>query len=365
MKKVSDMEKEKVFSEAVLGRPMSKRSARNSMVLDYNAYIRMGYNENPYGMAESVKKVISEYTNYAHFYPEFQYDELREVLAKKHDLKKTNFVIGEGSADLINVAGEAFLNPSDEVIFCPTFYAFKDMVDIERAKLVMVPLKEDMSYDLDGIYHAITDKTKMVVITNPNNPTGGYVSIDAIREFISKLNEDIVVFIDEAYMEFATADDCKSAIDLIDEFPNKPILVMKTFSKYYALAGVRIGYLVANEEVVEGVLVVPIPTVSELSQRAAIQTLQEEDYYLDKKGKIVEGARYLEKELKRLGCTVYPTQTNFIMFDAHVDNEWLQDKLLEKKIHIACPMFNRVTVSTKENNEYFIQCLEEILKDTK
>lgn len=359
------MEREKVFSKAVLGKPASKRAIRNSIVLDYDEYIRMGYNENPYGMADSVKKVICDATNYAHFYPEFQYDTLREVLAKKHNIKKTNFVIGEGSSDLINVVGEAFLDPDDEVVFCTTFYAFNDMAEIERAKLVIVPLKEDKTYDLDGMYNAITDKTKMVVITNPNNPTGQYVSIDAIREFVSKLRDDIVVFIDEAYMEFATADDCKSAIDLISEFPNKPILVMKTFSKYYALAGVRIGYLIGSEEVIEGVLVVPIPTVSELAQRAAIQTLQEEDYYLDKKEKIVEGVRYLEKELERLGCKVYPTQSNFIMFDAHVDNEWLQDKLLEKKIHIACPMYNRVTASTKENNEYFIKCLEEILKENK
>lgn len=359
------MDKEKLFSQAVLEKPASKRAIRNSMVFNYDEYIRMGYNENPYGMADSVKEVICKNTNYAHYYPEFQYDTLRDVLAKKYNLKKSNFVIGEGSSDLINVVGEAFLNPGDEVVFCPTFYAFNDMVEIERAKLVLVPLLENKKYDLDGMLKAITDKTKMVVITNPNNPTGQYVGIDEIRNFINKLPENIAVFIDEAYIEFATASDCKSAIELINEFPNKPIIVMRTFSKYYALAGVRIGYLVCSEEVANGILVVPIPTVSLLSQSAAIQALKEEEYYLSTKEKIVEGVRYLEKELERIGCTVYPTQSNFIMFDAHCDYEWLQDKLLEKKIHIAVPMMNRVTASTKENNEYFIKCLEEILSEIK
>lgn len=357
------MEREKLFSEAVLHRPISNRATRNSMVLDYSTYIRMGYNENAYGMADSVKQVISKATENAHFYPEFQYDTLREVLSNKYNLKKENFIIGEGSADLINVVGQAFLNPGDEVILCPTFYAFSDMITIARAKQVTVPLLEDKSYDLDGIYKAITKKTKMVVITNPNNPTGQYVSYEAIREFIKKIPNNIVIFIDEAYIEFATAEDCKTVVPLVSEFIDKPILVMRTFSKYYALAGVRIGYLVGNVEVIAGILQIPIPTVSQLSQLAAIQSFQEETYYQSSRNKIVEGARYLEKELERLGCTVYPTQTNFIMFDAHCDYDWLQDKMLEKKIHIAVPMMNRVTVSTKENNEYFIKCLEEVLKD--
>lgn len=355
------MEKEKLFSKDVLAKPASKRAIRNSMPIRYTGFARMGYNENPYGMAESVKEVIRDAIEYGHFYPEFQYDTLRAALAEKYNMKPSNFVIGEGSSDLINIVGQAFLNPGDEVIICPTFYAFNDMAEIGRAKLITVPLLEDKRYDLDGIYNAITDKTKIIVITNPNNPTGQYVGIDAIHDFVAKIPDNIVVFIDEAYIDFATAPDCKSAVGLVEEFPEKPIIVMRTFSKYYALAGVRIGYLLCSEQVAAGILIVPISTVSQLSQRAALQSLKEEAFYQASREKIVEGVRYLEKELERLGCKVYPSQSNFIMFEPYCDYIELQDALLEKKIHIAIPMMNRVTASTKENNEYFIQCMEEIL----
>lgn len=355
------MNKQAIFSKSVLEKPETKRAIRLVKPIDHEHTIRMGYNENPYGMPESVKKAIADSATYGHFYPDFLYHKLRIALADKFDLKEENVIIGEGSSDLINVAGHAFLNEGDEVVLCPTFAAFYDMIEMARAKQVLVPLCENMSYDLDGILKAVTNKTKMVVITNPNNPTGQYVSIDALRNFVEKIREDIVIFIDEAYIDFATASDCKSAVSFIKEYKDRPIVVMRTFSKYYALAGIRIGYMLCSEELAEGIRIVPIPTVSHTAQLAALAALDETEYYEDAKEKIVEGARYLERELEKLGCTVYPTQTNFILYDPHCDYAKVRDMLLEKGIHISIPMMDRVSISTPENNAYFIQCMKEIL----
>lgn len=356
------MEKEKVFSKRVLEKPETQRASRVvEDDIDYDKVIRMGYNENPYGAPESVKKAIHESADTVHLYPDFQGSVIKKELAKLYDISTKNIIMGEGSGALINIVGHAFLNPNEEVVLCPTFAAFNDMIEIERCKVVTVPLKEDKTYDLDGMLEAITDKTKMVVITNPNNPTGTYVSYDAIHSFIEKLREDIVVLIDEAYMELATAEDCKTCIPFVEEFKDRPIVILRTFSKYYALAGARIGYLIANEEVIEGIKVIPGCTVSRAAQAGALQALKESEYYLETKNKIVDGVNYIEKELKDLGCDVYHTQTNFIFFEPHMDYLTVKNKLLEKGVHISTPIMTRVTVSTKENNEYFIQCMKEIL----
>lgn len=358
------MEKERVFSKRVLEKPATQRASRVvEDDIDYDKVIRMGYNENPYGAPESVKKAIASSADSVHFYPDFQGSIIKKELAKLYDVSKDNIIMGEGSGALINIVGHAFLNPGEEVILCPTFAAFDDMIEIESCKVVTVPLKDDKTYDLDGMLEAVADKTKMVIITNPNNPTGTYVSYTAIHSFIEKLREDIVVLIDEAYMELATADDCKTCIPFVKEFKNRPIVILRTFSKYYALAGARIGYLIANQEIVEGIKVVPGCTVSRAAQAGAIQALKETDYYLDTKKKIVEGVNYVEEELKKLGCEVYHTQTNFIFFEPHMDYLKVKNKLLEKGIHISTPIMTRVTVSTKENNEYFIKCMKEILAE--
>lgn len=356
------MEREKVFSKRVLEKPQTQRASRvTEDDVDYDKLIRMGYNENPYGAPESVKKVIADSANMVHFYPDFQGSGIKKELAKLYGISTSNIIMGEGSGALINIVGHAFLNPGEEVVLCPTFAAFNDMIEIERCKVVTVALKEDKTYDLEGMLEAVTDKTKMVVITNPNNPTGTYVSYEAIHSFIEKLREDIVILIDEAYMELSTAEDCKTCIPFIEEFKERPIVILRTFSKYYALAGARIGYLIASEEIVEGIRVVPGCCVSRAAQAAALQALEEKDYYLETKKKIVEGVNYLEEELKKLGCEVYHTQTNFIFFEPHMDYLTVKNKLLEKGVHISTPIMTRVSVSTKENNEYFIQCMKEIL----
>lgn len=354
-----------VFSKAVQekmkGMPAVQKTFTSNAVFD--APVRMGLNENPYGMAPAAKQAFVNAAEHCSCYGNFEVTDLRQALADLYGLKLTNFLIGAGSCQLIQTVGETFLDPEDEVILCPTFSNFYDMTKIFQAKLIKVPLKEDMGYDLEGIRDAVNEHTKMIVITNPNNPTGQYIPYDTLHAFVESLPKDIVVLIDEAYIELATAEDCRTAIPWITEMPDRPVVVSRTFSKYYGMAGVRIGYLIASEEIIRGLGMIPEGFVSREGQLAAIAALHSRDYYEESKKKIVAGARYLETELRKLGCTVWPTQTNFIFFDPHVDPQEVYDRLLAKGILITVQKYDRVTVSTPQNNALFIRTLAVILSE--
>lgn len=355
------MNTEKIFSKNVLEKPETKRASRSNATLDISKLRRMGWNENPYGMSPKALEANIAAAKRGNFYQDFWCRDMKNAIANLYGISTSNLVVGAGSSPLIEIAGQAFLNPGDEVLMCPTFAAFIDMTEIKLGKVVTVPLCDDMSYNLDGLIEAITDKTKMIVVCNPNNPTGGYLPYDKIVEFVNKVPKDIVLLFDEAYIEFATAPDCKTAEPLIFEMPDRPILVMRTFSKYYGMAGVRAGYIIAGEEIVAGMTKVPGSWVPAAAQASVAAALTELDYYAECKEKIVAGRDYISKELAALGCKVYPSQSNFIMFDPHCDPMLVREKLIEKGIMISAPMFCRVSVSTKEDNEYFIACMKEIL----
>ncbi len=359
------MKIEEIFSKSVLEKPDTKRAIRMKNTIDFSSLVRMGWNENPYGMAPNVAKAHEDAAKISHFYEDFWNKDMTEAIAKHYGISTDNVIVGAGSSPLIEIIGQVFINPGDEVIMCPTYAAFNDMVEVRRGKIVMVPLRDDMKFDLDGIAAAVTDRTKMVVICNPNNPTGGYVGYEEIKAFLNKLPKNIVVFFDEAYMEFATADDCRSAMPLIFEMPDRPILVMRTFSKYYAMAGVRAGYIIAGEELMPYISRIPGSWVSTCAQAAAAAAMGEEAaaYYADCKEKIIAGIAYLSKELAGMGCVVYPTQSNFIMFDPHRNPADVRMALIQKGVLISCPMFCRVTASTPENNEFFIKCMKEVMAE--
>lgn len=354
------MELKSILSEAVLCKEESKRASRN-LGVDINTLRRMGLNEHPFGMSPKALAVLEGRAKEGNLYGDFGCAPLKEALAEFYGLKTTNFLTGCGSSALIETCGLAFLNPGDEVVMCPTFAAFLDMAGIRRAKSVVVPLKEDKGYDLDGILDAITDKTKMIIICNPNNPTGQYLGEDALREFVKKVPDNIVIVFDEAYLEFATAPDCKSMLSLIKEGCEKPVIVLKTFSKYYGMAGVRVGYAVADESVIAAMSKCPGSSVNRAGMYAAVEALSDQEYYQEAKKKVVEGVDYLEAGLKELGCEVYHTQTNFIMFEPHRDYAAVRQELINRGILINCPMLCRVSVGNMEDNKVFIEAMKEIL----
>ncbi len=355
-----------LYSQAVANKEDTRRASRIALTgFDMSKLARMGFNEHPYGMSPNVIKAIQDMDVTSNFYGDFFANGLKAELGAMYGLQAHNVLTGSGSSALITTVGTTFLDKDDEVLMCPTFAAFLDMAGIRQAKPVIVPLREDMTYDLDGILEAITEKTKMIVVCNPNNPTGTYIEEQALIDFARKVPDDIVLLFDEAYIEFATATDCKSMYPLIAELPDKPIVVLRTFSKYYGMAGIRIGYALASEEIIAAMAKCPGSAISRSGQAGAIAALKDVDYYEDAKAKVVRDINYLEKELSDMGCTVYHTQTNFIMFDPHVDCQELRMEIIKRGILINTPMLCRVSVGREEENQLFIEQMKGALEKLK
>ena len=300
----------------------------------------------------------------SHFYPDFAAVLLKQKVAEQYGLKAENVLTGAGSSAMIDMIGLTFLDDGDEVLFsAPTYGAFADMAYLNGGVPVSVPVTEEQKFNLPAMKEKIGEKTKIVVICNPNNPTGTYVPIGELEAFADTLPEDVLLVMDEAYMEFATEPDCCSMVDYIKAHPEKPILVLRTFSKYYAMAGLRVGYALGSEELI-GILRKCSASwnLNVCAQKAAVAGLADQEYYQEQKAKIVEGREYLEKEMAALGCRVYPSQSNFIYFDTGKDPAWIQEQLMEKGIRIGAFEMSRVSVGTMEECKLYIKALKEILE---
>lgn len=300
----------------------------------------------------------------SHFYPDFAAVLLKQKVAEQYGLKAENVLTGAGSSAMIDLIGLTFLDDGDEVLFsAPTYGAFADMAYLNGGVPVSVPVTEEQKFNLPAMKEKIGEKTKIVVICNPNNPTGTYVPIGELEAFADTLPEDVLLVMDEAYMEFATEPDCCSMVDYMKAHPEKPILVLRTFSKYYAMAGLRVGYALGSEELI-GIMRKCSASwnLNVCAQKAAVAGLADQEYYQEQKAKIVEGREYLEKEMAALGCRVYPSQSNFIYFDTGKDPAWIQEQLMEKGIRIGAFEMSRVSVGTMEECKLYIKALKEILE---
>ena len=300
----------------------------------------------------------------SHFYPDFAAVLLKQKVAEQYGLKAENVLTGAGSSAMIDMIGLTFLDEGDEVLFsAPTYGAFADMAYLNGGVPVSVPVTEEQKFNLPAMKEKIGEKTKIVVICNPNNPTGTYVPIGELEAFADTLPEDVLLVMDEAYMEFATEPDCCSMVDYMKAHPEKPILVLRTFSKYYAMAGLRVGYALGSEELI-GIMRKCSASwnLNVCAQKAAVAGLADQEYYQEQKAKIVEGREYLEKEMAAFGCRVYPSQSNFIYFDTGKDPAWIQEQLMEKGIRIGAFEMSRVSVGTMEECKLYIKALKEILE---
>ena len=300
----------------------------------------------------------------SHFYPDFAAVLLKQKVAEQYGLKAENVLTGAGSSAMIDMIGLTFLDEGDEVLFsAPTYGAFADMAYLNGGVPVSVSVTEEQKFNLPAMKEKIGEKTKIVVICNPNNPTGTYVPIGELEAFADTLPEDVLLVMDEAYMEFATEPDCCSMVDYMKAHLEKPILVLRTFSKYYAMAGLRVGYALGSEELI-GIMRKCSASwnLNVCAQKAAVAGLADQEYYQEQKAKIVEGREYLEKEMAALGCRVYPSQSNFIYFDTGKDPAWIQEQLMEKGIRIGAFEMSRVSVGTMEECKLYIKALKEILE---
>lgn len=322
-------------------------------------FIKMASNESPLGPSIKAQEAIRKSIKNLSLYPEGSGLILRETIARQWKVRPDNVILGNGSNEIIELILHAFLNEGEEVITCrPSFLVYFLSAKVFNAKLIEVPLKY-YTYDLDEIANRITPKTKVIFIANPNNPTGTMVDKDSVSRFMEKVPGHVVVAFDEAYGEFANPKVFPKTIKYID----RPVIMLRTFSKIYGLAGLRIGYGVADSSIVELLNKVRQPfNVNSLAQVAATAALGDEDYRHRMIALIEEGRRYLYNEFYKLGLFYVPSEANFILVKVNKFQDLLKKGVIVRPMEeYDLPEFIRVTVGTMHQNRRFIKALREVL----
>lgn len=330
-------------------------------------WTKLASNENLLGPSPKAVAAIRKELSKIYLYPEGPCTVLRRALAEKFALPEERVVISNGADNLILMIASAFVDEGDEVVMAdPTFSVYTNVTQIMGGKPIKVKLK-DFTHDLDTMLKKVNRKTKLVFICNPNNPTGTTVSLESFNYFLSKLPKHVIVILDEAYGDFVEDAFYPNGLDYIRE--KRQLIVLRTFSKVYGLAGLRIGYALGREDLVDCLYKVrdPFP-VHRLAQVAAVAALNDEDHAIKSIQLVYEGKRYLYKELDRLGLSYVPSQANFIFIDFEKDSEEIFQVLLRGGVIIrpgkiwGYRTFARVTIGRMDDNRRFIKALKKIMR---
>ncbi len=290
--------------------------------------------------------------------------ELRAAISEYAGARAEQVLVGNGSDEVLDLAVKLFLNPGEKAIIpIPTFSMYEGIIKLYSGHPVYVPFSKNFEFNVDEMLERIDAETKIVFICSPNNPTGSAISRGDLERILEKR---VVVILDEAYVEFAK----RSNIDLLEKYEN--LVVLRTFSKAFGLAGLRIGYGVAREEVVQHMLRIKPPfTVNTLAQRAAAAALMDKKHLKRTISTIKEGRAFLYEKLSKMpGVNIYPSHGNFLLvkLPERVD---VVDKLLEKGIIVRdCSSFRglsksffRVSIGRPEENRRFLECFMEVTEN--
>ncbi|MDP8263888.1 MAG: histidinol-phosphate transaminase [Candidatus Aceula lacicola] len=334
--------------------------------LGLSEVFKLASNENPYPPSPKViSKLTRELKNFNR-YPDGSCFYLRKALAKKFKVSQRQLIFGNGSDEIIVMATRAFAGRGDEVVVAqPTFLIYQIASCISGAMIKTVPQK-DFRYDLKAMKKAVTSKTKIIFIANPDNPTGTYVTKKEVDVFLKGLRSDILVFFDEAYFEFVKKNDFPDTLKFLKKYKN--VILTRTFSKLYSLAGLRIGYGIANEELIDILNRVREPfNVNSAAQIAALEALDDKKYYTGVLKTIEKEKQYLYMQTKKMGLDFVKSTTNFILINVERDSTQVFQDLLNKGIIVrdmaswGLEGFIRVTIGKPKENKRFVKALKEIL----
>jgi histidinol-phosphate aminotransferase len=328
--------------------------------------IKLASNENPLAPADRVQKAIINALKDLNRYPDGSGHYLRQALAKRHGVAPEQIILGNGSNELIELVVRTFLRPGDEaVVPHPSFVVYPMIVQAAGGIRVMVMLK-DYRLDLEAMARAITPMTKLVFIANPNNPTATIVTADEVEHFMSRVSERTIVVFDEAYMEFAAGPDFPDTLSYVRQ--GRKVLVLRTFSKAASLAGLRVGYGIADADATALMNRIRQPfNVNSLAQVAALAALEDEGHILECIRMIDAGKHFLYDEFKTMGIKYVPARANFVLVDVGRSASDIYQKLLHLGV-IVRPMTSfgmettlRVTIGTPEENRKLVKALRMVL----
>jgi len=327
--------------------------------------IKMASNENPLGPSPKAVRAIKKYLGNINMYPEGGCFYLRQAVAKRLKVKPEQLIFGNGSDELIGLTLKAFVEDGDEIVVArPTFLMYEVASTAHGAKLKIVPTRY-FKYDLKAMKEAVTKNTKVVFIANPDNPNGTYVSRYELEDFLRGLPGETIVFLDEAYFEFVEEQDYPNGLDYIGK---NNLIVTRTFSKAYGLAGLRVGYGVSSPEIIKYMETAREPfNVNSLAQIGALGALKDKDFLSKSKKAVREGKKFLYSELKAIGVRYVPSVTNFILIELGHKAGEVAEKLLKKGVIIrnmkawGLENFIRVTIGKKEENKRFVKELKKVI----
>ncbi len=334
-----------------------------------SARIKLASNENPYGPSPLALQAMQEALQQVRLYPDPVCAELTAALAQDLAVGPESIVIGRGSDEVIHMLALAFLCPGDEVIFAdPPFALYPFSATIMSCTPVPVRMR-DYRHDLEAMAEAITDKTKVIFIANPYNPTSTIVRTDEVERFMHRAPDHVIVVFDEAYCEYVTDAAYPQTLEYVRGGAN--VLILRTFSKIYALAGMRIGYGIAKPELMKWLVKVREPfNVSNVAQAGALASLQDKEAQVRKSaGLNRECLAYLCSEFDRMGLSYAEPHANFVFVDVRMDSVGLFGALHCKGIAVrtgdifGAPTHIRVSTGTMEQCQVFIAALEPVLAD--
>jgi histidinol-phosphate aminotransferase len=346
------------------GRPTEE--VARELGLNAKDIIKLASNENPLGPSPKAMAAMRNAIDHLHLYPDGNAYYLKRRLAEKLELATGNLVLGNGSNEIIEFVGHAFMGPGTDVVVSQYCFAIYPIVgQLFGSKVITVPAR-DLGHDLDAMLRAITPATRVVFVANPNNPTGTLVAPEAVERFIEQVPENVLVVMDEAYFEFL-----ENPLDLLPRIragQNTNLLIMRTFSKIFGLAGLRLGYGIGNSELISALEKIRQPfNINSIAQAGALAALDDEDHLTKTKSNNSDGLDYFDGELQRLGIEYVPSSANFVL--AKVGDGARVFSELQKRGVITRPMAGyqlpewiRFSIGTDAENQRCIAALDDVLK---
>ena len=346
------------------GKPITELA--REMNLNVEDIVKLASNENPLGISPKADYAIQEAILDIARYPDGNSFALREAVSHKFSVAPEQIVFGNGSNDILELVARAYLTSDSEVIYSQHAFAVYPLVtQAMGAKGVVVPAK-DFGHDLSAMLAAVTDKTSLIFIANPNNPTGTLLAKDALYAFLQQVPQHVLVVLDEAYDEYLSAEHKSEAIAWLKEFEN--LVISRTFSKAYGLAGLRIGFGLCHSQVADMMNRVRQPfNVNSVAQAAAVASLADDDFVERSYALNQAGMAQLKQGFEQLGLTYIPSFANFISVKvgdaAAINQKLLQNGVIVRPVaNYEMPEYLRVSIGLFSENAKFLEVLTKILK---
>ncbi|MDF2963887.1 MAG: hisC [Paenibacillus sp.] len=331
--------------------------------------IKLASNENPLGPSPKAVEAIMNALPEIHRYPDAGAKTAGAAIALRLGIKPEQLIVTNGGDELISLVSEAYLEIGDEIIVpAPSFSEYEFGAHLMGARTVAVPLGEDFQYDVDALLAAVTERTKLMCICSPNNPTGTYLSAADLQRLIDALPKHILLMIDSAYSYYASADDYTNGLEYVRA--GYPVIVLQTFSKIFGLAGIRVGFGAAPEAVINTILKVKEPfNVNALAQTAATAAITDDAHVQASIQVNSLGREQLYRGLRALGLRYTESMSNFVLVELGAEAKVIYEQLLAKGIIVrhgaiwGLPYHVRITVGQPEENEGLLECLRAVLEE--